>query len=273
MVSSPDRAGSPARIIVLNNVTPARSLESVMRLLDRWASIGTLSASMAHELKNAMVAVKTFTDVLLKKNQDAELARLVGREIKRIDSIVSQMMRFSGPAKPTFSAIHVHDVLEQALALIKHRLEAKQVQLIKSFKASRDVVKGDAYQLEQTFINLFSNAVEAMGPEGELHVHTHVLEGAFVVPETTLPTQSLIQVDVRDTGVGVPSENLQRLFEPFFTTKVNGTGLGLAITRRIIEEHRGKIAVESALNDGTVFNVTLPLLDRLPPGAKPLCSP
>jgi signal transduction histidine kinase len=244
-----------------------------MRQLDRLASIGTLSASMAHEIKNAMVAVKTFTDVLLKKNYDAELANLVSREIRRIDSIVSQMMRFSGPAKPTFSSIHLHTVLQQALALIKHRLEAKQVRLITSFAAPRDQVKGDAYQLEQTFINLFFNALEALGPKGELHVSTQVAEPIAAGSEPGKLSAPAIQVTVRDTGIGISPDNLQRLFEPFFTTKTNGTGLGLTITQRIVEEHKGKITVESSLNQGTTFKVALPLFDGSSTGMPGFRSP
>lgn len=241
-------------IAVVNDVTPAGRLDQNLRKLDRLASIGMLSASMAHEVKNAMVAVKTFVDLLIKKNQDASLAEIVGREMRRIDSIVSQMLRFAGPARPTFGIIHLHPVLEQSLNLVQHHLEGRRINLLRSFRADPDTLRGDAYQLEQAFINLFFNALDAMGANGELSVLTEFVPAGG--PEN--PHAPVLRVTVQDTGVGIPPENLERLFEPFFTTKASGTGLGLPITRRIVQEHRGVITVSSEPNKGTAFTLLLP---------------
>jgi signal transduction histidine kinase len=241
-------------IAVINDVTPARQLEQNLRQMDRLASIGTLSASMAHEVKNALVAVKTFVDLLINKNQDASLADIVGREMNRIDSIVSQMLRFGGPARPALGTLHLHQVIEQSLDLVQHHIEGRKIKLVRALDASLDTVPGDAYQLEQAFINLFFNALDAMGAHGELRVQTEFLPAGH--PDA--PRAPLLRVIVQDNGIGIPSENLGRLFEPFFTTKPNGTGLGLPITRRIIEEHRGQIAVTSDLHQGTRFCLLLP---------------
>lgn len=251
---------SRGAVAVLNDVTSARELDQHLRRLDRLASIGTLSASMAHEVKNAMVAVKTFVDLLIKKNQDMALADIVGREMRRIDSIVSQMLRFAGPAKPTFAPIRVHEILEQSLNLVQHHLEGRKVKLVRSFHATPDRVHGDAYQLEQAFINLLFNAIEAMGPNGEIEVRTEIVPPGG--PEN--PKAPLLRVTVRDNGVGIPPENIDRLFEPFFTTKSSGTGLGLPITRRIVQEHRGVISVASQPNEGTTFTILLPSAARQP---------
>ncbi len=241
-------------VVTLNDITPARQLEQNLRQMDRLASIGTLSASMAHEVKNALVAVKTFVDLLITNNQDAPLTDIVGREMKRIDSIVSQMLRFGGPARPTLGTVHLHQVLDQSLNLVQHHLEGRKIKLLRSLNALPDTVRGDAYQLEQAFINLFFNALDAMGADGVLHVSTE-----FVPAESSATNQSpVVQVIVQDNGIGIPADNLSRLFEPFFTTKPNGTGLGLPITRRIIEEHRGSIAVTSEPHQGTKFVLSLP---------------
>ena len=241
-------------VVTLNDITPARQLEQNLRQMDRLASIGTLSASMAHEVKNALVAVKTFVDLLITNNQDAPLTDIVGREMKRIDSIVSQMLRFGGPARPTLGTVHLHQVLDQSLNLVQHHLEGRKIKLLRSLNATPDTVRGDAYQLEQAFINLFFNALDAMGADGVLHVSTE-----FVPAESSATNQSpVVQVIVQDNGIGIPADNLSRLFEPFFTTKPNGTGLGLPITRRIIEEHRGSIAVTSEPHQGTKFVLSLP---------------
>lgn len=259
-LNRPANENTSGVFVVLNDLTSARRLEQSMRRLDRLASIGTLSASMAHEIKNALVAVRTFVDLLLQKNQDAELVDIVSREIRRIDSIVSQMLRFAGPAKPTFGHVHVHEILDQSLRLVQHQIEGRKISLSRSFAASPDLIKGDAYQLEQAFINLFFNALEAMGPSGELSVVSEIVSASLSSKDGPAgQNQPLLRVAIRDTGVGIAPENLGRLFEPFFTTKPNGTGLGLSITRRIIQEHGGVINVESELNKGTTFTILLPL--------------
>jgi PAS domain S-box-containing protein len=253
--------GQPAGVVaVLNNVTPARLLDQNLRKLDRLASIGMLSANMAHEIKNAMVAVKTFVDLLIKKNQDASLVDIVGREMRRIDSIVSQMLRFAGPARPTFGIIHLHQVIEQSLGLVQHHLEGRRINLVRTLHATPDIVRADAYQLEQAFINLFFNALDAMGANGELNVVTELVPPGGVEN----PNAPMLRVTVQDTGMGIPQENLNRLFEPFFTTKPHGTGLGLPITRRIVQEHRGVISVASELHKGTTFTLLLPSAARQP---------
>ena len=251
-----DGAGGGA-VLVLHDVTPVRFLDENLRRLDRLASIGTLSASMAHEVKNAMVAIKTFVDLLVRQNQEAALAEIVGKEMRRIDSIVSQMLRFSGPARPAFATLPLHRILEDALTLVQHHLEGRKIRLVRDFQADPDTVRGDLYQLQQAFLNLFLNSLQAMGAHGELRVTTELVEG----PELAGPQ---VRVSVRDTGIGIAPENLKRLFDPFFTTKPDGTGLGLPITRRILEEHHGSIGVTSELNEGTTFTLLLPSASRQP---------
>src|SRR5258706_3140619 len=159
-------------VVVLRDMTCAHQLEHDMQRLDRLATIGTLSASMAHEIKNALVAGKTFIELLIEKNQDAELAGIVRREMGRIDSIVSQMLKFAGPAKPTFTAIRLHEILEHSLRLVQSQMEGKSITLHRLFQAAPDLAKGDDYQLQQAFVNLFLNALEAMPPKGMLTVAT-----------------------------------------------------------------------------------------------------
>jgi two-component system, NtrC family, sensor histidine kinase HydH len=246
-------------LIVINDITSAIRLEQNFQHLDRLASIGTLSASMAHEIRNALVAGKTFFDLLFEKHQDAELVDVARREICRIEGIVSRMLKFVGTTEPAFSKVHLHEVLEHSLRLVEPQMGDKLISLNRSFKAAPDRVRGDELQLQQAFVNLFLNALEAMGPSGTLTIATEVISpGAGL---KGLPAEARIGLTIQDTGSGIPPENLARLFEPFFTTKANGTGLGLPITRRIIHEHRGDITVESAPAKGTTFRIILPVLD------------
>ena len=144
--------------------------------------------------------------------------------------------------------------------MLQHLFESKLITVRRSFKADSDTVKGDDYQLEQAFLNLFFNALEAMGSHGSLTVATELVPPGG--PEN--PYAPLLRATVRDTGIGVAPENVDRLFDPFFTTKANGTGLGLPITRRIVQEHRGIISVSSESHQGTTFTVLLPSESRQP---------
>jgi signal transduction histidine kinase len=252
-------------VVLLHELSSTRKLALSLQRLDRLASIGTLSASMAHEIKNALVSVNTFVEDLLERNKDSELSSLVSRELRRIDKIVSQMLKFAGPANPTFSKVSLHRILDQSLRLIQPQLEGKKIHLHRSLAARPDTLQGDDYQLEQVFLNLFLNAVTAMGPNGQLIVSTENAPPPSTSSEAGRPaTDQWLGVTISDTGSGIPSENLGRLFEPFFTTKAHGTGLGLAITRRIVLEHHGKITVESELCKGTTFRLWFPV--RLPVG-------
>lgn len=247
-----------AVLVVMHDMAAARKLGLNMQRLDRLASIGTLSASMAHEIKNALVAISTFVDDLLLRNKDSELASLVSREFRRVDAIVSQMLKFAGPAKPTFCRISLHRILDQSLHLIQPQLESKRIRLQCQFAAHPDVVEGDVYHLEQAFLNVLLNAVAAMDSDGQLSVSTqNVIDASEDVPAP----QSAVEILIADTGIGIPPENLSRLFEPFFSTKAQGTGLGLSITRRILLEHRGTVGVESQVGQGTTFRFTLPLAE------------
>ena len=246
-------------VLVLHDLTPASQIEQHIEQLDRLASIGTLAAGMAHEIKNALVAGRTFVDLLLEKHQDAELVEVVRREMGRIDAIVSRMRNFAASSRPAFSKVRLHETLEHSLRLVQPQLDAKLVTLDRSFQASPDVLHGDDYQLQQAFVNLFLNALEAMGPNGTLSVATDILRPNRMPGKPTQPTDiAHLQLTIKDNGIGISPENMERLFEPFFTTKPNGTGLGLLITRRIIQEHRGAITVQSQPDKGTTFQILLP---------------
>ena len=250
----PVRAGrkNSGVLLVLNDLTPVRQMKRHLQQLDRLASIGTLAAGMAHEIKNALVAGKTFVDLLLEKHQDAELVEVVRREMARIDALVSQMRKFAGPAPPSFSRVRLHEVVEHSLRLLWPQLEGKKVSVNRSLLAAPDTLHGDESQLQQACVNLFLNALDALAPNGTLAIATENSPPGATVGGAQL------RLTIKDDGVGIAPENLARLFEPFFTTKPSGTGLGLLITRQIIQEHRGAISVQSEPGKGTAFHILLP---------------
>lgn len=257
-----DTGGRPtAVLLILHDLSAAREFEVKTERLQRLAQLGILSAGVAHEIKNALVAVKSFAEWLLeKKSSEADMVTLVVQEVNRINSLVGQLLKLAGPAKPVFSEVRAHECIENALRLIKHQLKNRNIQLVVALEAGFDSIRGDAKQLEQAFINLLMNAVEAMGETGRLTVSSEVVFATDVVSkfEPRVHKQQL-QITFRDTGSGIPAQVLEQLYSPFRTTKPGGTGLGLTITRRIVIAHGGRIAVESEAGQGTSFKITLPL--------------
>jgi two-component system sensor histidine kinase HydH len=245
-----DKADSLKKSVAWNSALA--SAEKLQRL-DRLANLGMLSADMAHEIKNGMVAIKTFVDLLLEKNQDAELGGVVRHELKRINAIASQMLRIAAPNHAAFQVVYVHEVLDYSLRLLQPQISVKLIALKKIYHAGADSVHGDDAQLQQVFMNLLLNAIEAMGPNGTLTVSTEIMDGE--------KGARVLQIQIRDTGLGIAPENLEYVFVPFFTTKRNGTGLGLAISHRIMLEHRGAIQVCSEPGKYSVFSLSLPVFE------------
>ena len=216
-----------------------------LRRLDRMANLGLVSASVAHEIKNGLVAIGTFVELLAQKSEDHEMTDLARRELSRINLLVTQMLRYAVPKPAAFTQLSTHQLLDHSLRLLEHQMDGRLIALTRKYAATDDQIRGDESQLQQAFMNLFLNAVEAVGSNGEITVTTGVV-GAKM------------EISIHDSGPGIPLDIQARLFEPFFTTKKNGTGLGLAICRRVLEEHQGQIALHSQAGQGTTFIVSLP---------------
>jgi nitrogen-specific signal transduction histidine kinase len=254
-------------LMVLTDITALKRLELQIRRSDRLASLGTLSAGMAHEIKNPLVSIKTFAQLLPERYQDSDFretfSNLIGHEIERIDSLVNQLLRFARPAKPVLKPMHVHEILEKSLLLVGHRLYQKDIKLTRSWEASVDTIRADGDQLEQVFLNFFINAMDAMKTGGELDVQTEIRtdeEWVSALTQTNGTAHEILRITIRDTGEGIRSEDIPHVFDPFFTTKDYGTGLGLSVVHGIIQEHGGQIEVESELKKGTAFHILFPLV-------------
>lgn len=260
-------------LMVLTDITAIKRLEFQIRRSDRLASLGTLSAGMAHEIKNPLVSLKTFAQLLPERYQDSDFrdtfSNLIGHEIDRIDSLVNQLLRFARPAKPILKPLHAHEILEKALTLVGHRLYQKDIKLSRSWDADADTIHGDADQLEQVFLNFFLNAMDAMKTHGQLSVKTDIRSDEQWVNAQRFNGESsgnghaereALRITIQDSGEGIRAEDLPHVFDPFFTTKDYGTGLGLSVVHGIIQEHGGQIEVESELQKGTSFHILLPLV-------------
>jgi signal transduction histidine kinase len=238
-------------LVELRDFTAAREIAAKLEHLDRLAALGVVTAGVGHEIKNALVAVHTFFELLAAGETDNDLRMVAAMEIQRIDRTVRQLLRGARRNPLRLAPLSTHVLLEDALHLLRHPLQARAIQLESHFAAQSDRVNGDERQLRHAVLNLLLNAIEAMGQNGGLTVITDNVEAW---------ERNHVRVTISDTGCGISADNMPRVFSPFFTTKSDGTGLGLAISQRIVQEHNGAITVESEANRGTTFRVLLPLL-------------
>src|SRR5437868_8975258 len=201
-------------LAVLTDITALKRLEFQIRRSDRLASLGTLSAGMAHEIKNPLVSIKTFAQLLPERYQDYDFrqtfSNLIGHEIDRIDSLVNQLLRFARPAKPQLEPMHVHQILEKSLLLVGHRLYQKDIKLTRSWDANVDTIRADADQLEQVLLNFFINAMDAMKNGGELNISTQIrTDEQWISPLTQSngDAHEILRVTIRDSGEGIRRED------------------------------------------------------------------
>jgi PAS domain S-box-containing protein len=220
----------------------------------RLAATGRLAASLAHELNNPLQAIHNSLEMILSfpfsKEEQLQYIEMADEEVTRMIGMVNRILDFSRRPREEMETLDVHSVLERVLDLAHKYLQHRHIALERHYADELPKVWGNATLLGQVFLNLIINGVEAMPNSGVLSVSTR--RGA----------NGCVNVQIKDTGTGIPEAVKQRLFEPFFTTKEQGTGLGLSISQSIIEQHEGKISFQSQVGEGTTFTVCLPVLDQ-----------
>ncbi len=252
-------------------------LQEEVNRSERLKAVATFASGMAHEIKNPLTSIKTFAEYLPKKKNDAEFlnkfSKIVSGEVNRIDSLVHQLLDFAKPAPLKLQSIDIHSLLDETLGLLSNDFLKHRIKVIKNYNTDEHglkstdghglnisgnssqisgnscLIKADSNQLRQAFLNLFLNAIDAMPDGGTLTVSTNLRSS---------DSKSAI-ICVKDTGCGIPEEDLPHIFEPFYSKKEEGTGLGLSIVYNIIKEHNGSIKAKSKLGEGTKFIIELPL--------------
>jgi len=237
-------------VAVFSDLTPLKRLERERRRGERLAYFEVLAAGIGHEIKNPLVAIKTFSQLLPRKFADdefrQEFGRVVGREIGRMEHLVDRLGSLARPGGGPHRVLDLRAPITDAVELLRPRFDEKRITTRWTLGQHRREVLGDHAALEQLFLNLFINALEAMEPGGILTVRLRRSEGRM-------------SVDVEDTGPGIPEEFLPRIFEPFVTTKRQGSGLGLAICASIANAHRARIhAANKSGQPGAVFTLEFP---------------
>ncbi len=233
-----------------------KNTKKVMLRADRLASLGTLAAGLAHEIRNPLVAIKTFTQLLPERFDDEEFRNyftsVAAGEIDRISTLITELLEFSRPSGPFFQQENLNGILDKMITLIKTEAKQKELEIETTLADDLPTVTVDKEQIKQVFINILLNAIQATPEKGTISIVTRKIGKSNGTP-------GFVQVEISDTGIGIPEEELDKIFTPFFTTRAKGSGLGLAITHQIIQEHEGTIDVRSAVQKGTTFSINLPI--------------
>jgi signal transduction histidine kinase len=244
-------------LIVFSDLTRLKELEYEKQRAERLASFGSLASGVAHEIKNPLVAIRTFAELLPERFSDVDFredfSKVVVREIDRIDNLVARLRGIASAPQQQTGSVDVRQPLSDTLKLLRGQLEQSHTAV--HFTADDDTpfVTIDESQLKQLFLNILQNALEAMGQGGELNIR---------VARNQSGGTSWILIEVSDSGPGLPESVKDHIFEPFFTTKPTGSGLGLAICRSIVDAHRGSIRAENNRgHSGTTIVVELPAAD------------
>jgi signal transduction histidine kinase len=231
-------------------------LESQLSQADKLSSIGLLAAGVAHEVNTPLAVISSYAQMLSKQLQGdptkAGLLEKITRSTFRASEIVNNLLNFSRTSGTEFTEVNVNKIIMDTLALLEHQFKISRIKVQDEFTQALPPIHGNAGRLQQVFLNLFLNAKDAMPGGGSLRVVTS--------------NGNNVSVAVSDTGSGIAQEHIARIYDPFFTTKTNprdgqnrGTGLGLSVTYGIIQEHAGKIRVESRPGEGTTFYLDFPL--------------
>jgi len=249
------------RLIIVDDITERIDLESQLSQAEKLSSIGLLAAGVAHEVNTPLAVISSYAQLLSKQiNGDAKLGPLldkITRQTFRASEIVNNLLNFSRTSATEFSDINLNKTISETLALLEHQFRTFHIKVETDLHEGLPPIHGNAGKLQQVFLNLFLNSKDAMAPDGgTLRVSTANGSGVLV--------------SISDSGAGIAPEHINRIYDPFFTTKTapregqsRGTGLGLSVTYGIIQEHAGKIRVDSHPGQGTTFHLEFPLMRKV----------
>jgi len=238
-------------IAIVKDVTQIKELEKQIQHSDKLALIGQIAAGIAHEIGTPLNVISGNAEYIMmemgENNPYKEELETIISQAERIANLIKQLLEFARPRKPNYTKVNVNNELHHVVELLKHQFEKSNIKLNLKFSEDIPSIYADCSQIHQVFLNIIVNAIQAINQNGVIEIETFAKDG-------------YVNIKFRDNGVGILPEHIHKIFEPFFTTKEagKGTGLGLAVSKRIIDEHNGKIEVESTPGKGTVFTVKFP---------------
>ncbi len=246
-------------ILLFTDITELKRLQEQVRLKERLATLGEMSAGIAHEIRNPLGAIQGFAKLLQRKfaNDDPswDMAQGIIAEVNGLNTLVTEFLDFARPKEPILEKVMLNEIIDNALSIAEFNKGDNRVHIERNFSSDIPQIIADEDQLRQAFLNLIINSLEAMPEGGELKLSTSNYYPAGVNEDNRL--SSGVMVEIEDTGYGIAAENIDKILIPFFTTKSKGTGLGLAIAHKIIVSHGGRIEVRSELGKGTTFRIYL----------------
>ena len=246
---SGDRIG---RLVLVDDITQRIRLEEQMVQTEKLTSLGLLAAGVAHEVNTPLAVISNYIQILAKQLPSGDprhqLIEKVVKQTFRASEIVNNLLNFSRTGAAEFTEVNLNSVVEETLSLVAHPFRTAHVQVSRNLQEELPPVLGSNNKLQQVFLNLFMNAKDAMPTGGTVEIRTASHNGS-------------VEIEITDSGSGIPRENLHRIFDPFFTTKSSGrgTGLGLSVSYGIIKEHAGKVDVRSTAGKGTSFRLEFPV--------------
>jgi len=236
-------------LLMMQDLSQVKKLERELRRSERLAALGKMAAGVAHELRNPLSSIKGLALVLQSKfssdNNGRETADILVQEVERLNRSISELLDYARPQKLQKVDVDLHNLLNKGVSLLGIDAEAAGVQMVTDFPEKLPLVRADEDKLNQVFLNLFLNSIQAMESGGALTI-------------STMTTEKSVKVIVSDTGCGIEEKNIGRVFDPYFTSKPEGTGLGMAMSAKIVEEHGGTIVLKSIVNQGTSVIVEVP---------------
>jgi two-component system NtrC family sensor kinase len=230
-----------------------RRSQDIIHRAGRLSALGTLAAGIAHEVRNPLVSIQTFFQLAPQRLHDEEFfttfLNTTAAEVKRISTLITELLAFARSPTRSLGLIDLRQTVERIVTLLQPEAKKQKLALTHTLAPDLPAVLADGDQIKQVLINLILNAIQATQPGGAVSILGRTMRNG---------STRVVQLEVRDTGVGIPPEQLDEIFNPFFTTKAKGTGLGLAIAHQIVSEHGGVLAVESKVGKGTSFFTDLP---------------
>lgn len=238
-------------VMIIRDLGELRRLQDEIRRNEKLAALGGLAAGVAHELRNPLSSIKGiasyYKSTFEEGSEEKKMAGVMIEEVDRLSRVISELLEFARPASLSRKASNIDELVTHSTRLVWQEAAAKNIEIQLDLNTGGTEARVDPDRLTQCLLNLYLNAFQAMKDGGRLSIVSTVRDGDSVV------------IDIRDTGPGIPAEDQSKIFDPYFTTKPKGTGLGLPIVHKIIEAHQGQVKVRSAVGQGTVFSIILPL--------------
>ncbi|MBN2423870.1 MAG: hypothetical protein JXR46_06890 [Calditrichaceae bacterium] len=253
--------------LIFSEISQTKRIQAEIIRMDRMASLGILSAGIAHEIRNPLAGIKAMAQTLEEDLEEgsahSEYVERILRQVNRLDELLKAFFSYTNPHRPEPKPMQVHKIIKNVMPLFERRIKYEDIVIEQSYAQDLYEIFVDENQIEQVFINFFLNAFDAVGKSGKIEITAKNAHRPQPIVDRrnklSAPLSNrYIRISIKDSGVGIPPGVKEKIFDPFFTTKSNGTGLGLSIVYQIIREHGGQVEVYSEMGRGTEFVVLLP---------------